>query len=132
MLYSKEQIEQWGSGIPRLLADCKRVGLKEPELLEIGGSFRVNMFRNTEMVSNTTQATQTTTQDVTLSDLDQEVLKVLIKNPRLTQKEIALELGWKIDRVKYYINKLKQQNIIERIGSSQKGYWNLLIDKGMV
>lgn len=132
-------IEQWGSGIPRLLADCKRAGLKEPELLEIGGSFRVNMFRNTEMVSSTTQttqettqATQATTQDVTLSDLDKDVLKILIKNPRLTQKEIALELGWKVDRIKYYINKLKQQKIIERVGSSQKGYWNLLIDKSMV
>lgn len=45
-------IEQWGSGIPRLLENCKSVGLREPELLEIGGSFRVNMFRNTELASN--------------------------------------------------------------------------------
>lgn len=45
-------IEQWGSGIPRLLENCKNAGLKEPELLEIGGSFRVNMFRNTELTLN--------------------------------------------------------------------------------
>ena len=45
-------IEQWGSGIPRLLENCKNAGLREPELLEIGGSFRVNMLRNTELVSN--------------------------------------------------------------------------------
>ena len=45
-------IEQWGSGIPRLLENCKSAGLREPELLEIGGSFRVNMFRNTELASN--------------------------------------------------------------------------------
>ncbi len=45
-------IEQWGSGIPRLLENCKSAGLREPQLLEIGGSFRVNMFRNTELVLN--------------------------------------------------------------------------------
>ena len=45
-------IEQWGSGIPRLLENCKSAGLREPELLEIGGSFRVNMFHNTELGSN--------------------------------------------------------------------------------
>lgn len=45
-------IEQWGSGIPRLLENCKSARLREPELLEIGGSFRVNMFRNTELASN--------------------------------------------------------------------------------
>ena len=45
-------IEQWGSGIPRLLENCKSAGLREPELLEIGGSFRVNMFRNTELSLN--------------------------------------------------------------------------------
>ncbi len=45
-------IEQWGSGIPRLLKNCEKAGLREPELLEIGGSFRVNMFRNTELASS--------------------------------------------------------------------------------
>lgn len=131
-------IEQWGSGIPRLMENCKSAGLREPELLEIGGSFRVNMFRNTEILSETTQTTQgtiqttqaiqdttQTIQDEILTDLDKEVLKLLLKKPEITQKEMALELGWKVERVKYYTNKLKKQNVIERVGSSQKGYWKV-------
>jgi hypothetical protein len=35
-----------------LLENCKSAGLREPEFLEIGGSFRVNMFRNTELATN--------------------------------------------------------------------------------
>ena len=29
-------------------------------------------------------------------------------NPALSQKEIAMELGWTVDRVKYYLNKMKK------------------------
>ena len=42
-------VERWGSGIPRLYENCKNAGLREPELSEKAGCFRVNMFRNTEL-----------------------------------------------------------------------------------
>lgn len=43
LLFSKERLE-------RLMANCISVGLREPELLVFDGSFRVNMFCNTELV----------------------------------------------------------------------------------
>ena len=38
-------------------------------------------------------------------------------------KNIALALRWKKDKVAYCIKKLKAKGYIERIGSSQKGFW---------
>ena len=38
-------MEHWGSGIPRIIRRCKELGLEEPELMEIAGSFRINLFR---------------------------------------------------------------------------------------
>lgn len=38
-------IEQWGTGIPRIIEMCKEYGLKEPEFIEIGMDFRVNLYR---------------------------------------------------------------------------------------
>lgn len=38
-------MEHWGSGIPRIIRRCKELGLEEPELIEIAGSFRINLFR---------------------------------------------------------------------------------------
>lgn len=35
----------WGSGIPRIIRRCKEEGLKEPELLEVSGNFRINLYR---------------------------------------------------------------------------------------
>lgn len=45
-------VEHWGSGIPRLYKNCEQAGLREPELSEKAGCFRVNMFRNTDLVLN--------------------------------------------------------------------------------
>ena len=82
----------------------------------------------------TTQVTQNTTQDTTqvelhiekLSTEDKQVLEIVKQHPNMTQKEIAVELGWKVDRVKYYLSKMKRKNMIRRVGTSQKGHWELV------
>ncbi len=38
-------IEQWGTGIPRIIEASKEYGLQELELIEIGMDFRVNLYR---------------------------------------------------------------------------------------
>ena len=129
-------IEKWGTGIPRILRECKEYGLKKPELIDFDGDFRVNMYRREEKSKTTQTTTQTTTHTTTqittqttikLTKNDHEILQVIQNNPALSQKEIAMELGWTVDRVKYYLNKMKKQEAIRRIGSSHKGYWELLI-----
>lgn len=117
-------IEKWGTGIPRILRECKEYGLKKPELIDFDGDFRVNMYRREEKSKTTQTTTQTT---IKLTKNDHEILQVIQNNPALSQKEIAMELGWTVDRVKYYLNKMKKQEAIRRIGSSHKGYWELLI-----
>lgn len=121
-------IEKWGTGIPRILRECKEYGLKKPELIDFDGDFRVNMYRREEKTKTTQTTTQITTQTtIKLTKNDHEILQVIQNNPSLSQKEIAMELGWTVDRVKYYLNKMKKQEAIRRIGSSHKGYWELLI-----
>lgn len=138
--------DQLGSGVRKLFKYCKYYSGKEPEFVE-GDVFRIIVpleegysFDYGEMDEKTTQATTKTTQGTTqatikttqaiqekLSEEDKTVLAVIKKQPDLTQKEIAAKLGWKVDRVKYYTKKLRQQNIIKREGSSQKGNWEILI-----
>ena len=144
-------IEKWGTGIPKVLRECREYGLPEPELIDFDGDFRVNMFRKTavldvrdifgkkESTTQTTQTTQTTTQTtqtvyngkefvLEFTESDKVILEVIQKNPKLTQKEIAMELDWTVDRVKYYLNKMKKQEVIKRVGSSHNGHWEVLAD----
>lgn len=38
-------MEHWGSWIPSIIRRCREFGLEEPEILEVGGSFRINLYR---------------------------------------------------------------------------------------
>ena len=96
------------------------------------------LFRSTQTTTQTTQTTTQTTQTTTqtalktpsleLTDNDRAILKVIQYNPKLTQREIALELNWSVDRVKYYLNKMKKQAVIKRVGSSHNGHWEMLVE----
>ena len=126
-------IEKWGTGIPRMIRECREYGLPEPKLIDFEGDFRVNMYRKAEIEygvkGKTTQTHQTTQNDtMKLSEDDKAILAIVHDKPTMTQKEYALELGWTVDRVKYYLRKMKTQKIIKRVGSSHNGYWELLID----
>lgn len=143
-------IEKWGSGIPRIYRECKEYGLPEPGLIDFDGDFRVNMYRNvkkefgvntksvqthqTIKVNKTTQTTQTTqtiqttqTESLKLSEDDRAILALVQDKPTMTQKEYALELGWSVERVKYYLRKMKTLQMINRVGSSHNGHWEVLI-----
>ena len=112
----------------------------------MGIALRINLYRNIENINimqdakDTTQATQATqgttqaTRGATQSEFTKEykaVLAVIKNQPDITQKEIAAKLCWKIDRVKYYLNRLKKQNIIRRVGTSQNGHWEMLIEENI-
>ncbi len=38
-------IEAWGSGIPRIIQECKEYGLQEPEFIDADGFLRINLYR---------------------------------------------------------------------------------------
>lgn len=135
-------IEAWGSGIPKLMKNMQDYGLQEPEFLDMDTDLRINLYRNTENVQlGTTQATQTTqvapsttqvSQNIIRDDIqtvigdeDKKILEIIKTNPYTSQREIANVLDWKIDRVKYYLKKMKHEGIVRRVGSSQKGYWEV-------
>ena len=132
-------IEEWGSGIPKLMKAMNEYGLREPEFIDMDIALRINLYRSldnenikktTQATQGTTQATQGTTQatQIRLTEEYKAVLAVIKKQPDITQREIAEKLCWKNDRVKYYISRLKKQNMVRRVGTSQNGYWELLVE----
>lgn len=132
-------IEKWGTGIPRLFEACKEYGLPKPELIDFDGDFRVNMYRRAEsefgvngVTTQTTQTHQTTQKsEQTLSDDDKTILLLVKNNPSMSQREYAAELGWTVERVKYYLRKMKTQNLINRVGNSHSGYWEVTAEVSM-
>ena len=129
-------IEKWGTGIPRLFEACEEYGLPKPELIDFDGDFRVNMYRKVKgefgvngVTTQTTQTHQSTqSKKSTLSDDDKKILELVHNYPSMSQREYANELGWNLDRVKYYLRKMKTQELIKRVGNSHSCYWEVLAE----
>ena len=83
--------------------------------------------RQHKLISTIFLATSVTKKlDHNISQEAKTILQIISQNPDMTQKEIAEKLGWKINRVKYHVNRMRQQNIIKRVGTSHKGHWEVV------
>lgn len=123
-------IEKWGSGIPRILRECSEYGLPEPEFIDFDGDFRVNMYRQLpEKDWSHTDDTKHDTND-TISENDTKVLNLIKENPSITQAELREKLQVSIVTVKRLMADLQKRGLIERQGSSRKGKWIIIGQKG--
>mgnify|MGYP003311612849 CR=1 FL=1 len=54
------------------------------------------------------------------------ILYLIKENPRITQAMMSNKLGFARSTISSNIQKMKEQGIIERIGSDRNGYWKIL------
>ena len=70
---------------------------------------------------------QETTQETTQKTTQEKIINLIKKNPSITQIEMARELNLTRDGISYNIRKLKENGIIERVGSTKNGIWKINI-----
>ena len=73
---------------------------------------------NEMILDDNKNTTQETTQE--------KIIKLIKKNPSITQVEMAKILNLTRDGISYNIKVLKNNGIIDRIGSTKNGLWKIL------
>ncbi len=151
-------IEQWGTGLQRMIRGCREYGVQEPEFVDMGDAFRVIFYRtnigtdienmerfavtDTE-IENTgiesriadTENRETGTEIIedellsVLSDTEKKVAKLILKNPEITQDKMAEVMGMSKNGIRYVMNKLKNKGILVRVGATKKGKWSINLSK---
>ena len=116
-------IESWGTGIKRMFSSCKEYGVREPELLEVGDSFRVNLYRPSYSAVHQSSP-KSSPKDV--NQTQQKILDMILENPKITQTVMAEKLDITPRAVKKNIKELVEKGLVERAGSARKGYWKCL------
>lgn len=121
-------IESWGTGIKRMISSCKEYGIREPELLEIGDSFRVNLYRPSfeevhQKFTKSSPKSSPKSLSPILNPTQQKIVDMIMDNPRITQSAIAEKLSLTTRAVKKSIKELTDKGIIERIGAARGGTW---------
>ena len=88
-----------------------------------GDIFRIIVPLNERKTKET--ITQSATQSTQSDEIKpvQRIIEIIEQNPLLSQKQMAEKLSLNQNTLKYYIKKMREKGIIERVGSSRKGKW---------
>lgn len=151
-------IEQWGTGLQRIIRGCREYGVREPEFVDMGDAFRVIFYRSnietnienmgrvavtgTEIENTGIESRMTGIENIEtgiemiedeslsyLSDTEKKVVKIILKNPEITQDKMAELMGMSKNGIRYVMNKLKNKGILVRVGATKKGKWSINLGK---
>jgi len=126
---NKEEFgEKLGSGFERIKETCEKENAPFPEIKFNENYFYVTFKQSHEYLkmaglAETTQKTPQKTPQKILTGLETKILNEIIKNPRISRREIANILKISPDTVKEYLEKLKKKKVIKRIGPDRGGCW---------
>ena len=98
-------IEQWGSGIQRMIAACHDAGMPTPKLEEIGSRFRVTLF-----ISRTGTPA--------LDLIDQGILNALTGGNGKSTQDVATAIARTPRATRTRLMKLVGLGLVHEIGSS--------------
>lgn len=147
-------IEQWGTGLQRMIRGCREYGVREPEFVDMGDAFRVIFYRSNietnienmgrvavtgaEIENTGIESRMTGIENIEtgiemiegeslsdLSDTEKKVVKIILKNPEITQDKMAELMGMSKNGIRYVMNKLKSRGILVREGATKKGKWSI-------
>ncbi len=117
-------IEQWGTGIRRMITLCSQQNIPEPEFIETNMAFEVIFKR--QLSANYPQLSANYPQ---LSANELKVLKLLEINTPITKKQVVEYLNVSASTAKLVLSKLKKENIIISEGSSRATSYKLNITR---
>ena len=134
-LFMTAFLESWGTGVSRMVEACKAVGLPEPEY-GTDGAFVWITFKRPNSITNSVTLTQhieesgqKTTQKTTqkLTKKQEEILGFLKNNPNASRKDLTENIAdLTEDGVKYNLKRLKELELIRRVGPDKGGFWEII------
>ncbi|MDY2813824.1 MAG: ATP-binding protein [Dorea sp.] len=133
----------WESDIPKIMREMKEYGLREPEFIDMGIGFRINLYRkqdvdpsqqayytsqetNQEPYNASREMNQEKISETELNNTD-KIRNAIAKSPSVTQQELQELTGLSRSGVRYILQQMRAAGKLERIGSTKKGKWILKV-----
>ena len=125
-------IESWGRGFEKTKEECEKTKTPLPEIKISRGGVMIHCTpsENYLKVLGKLGKNQNDTLNGTLNDTLNGTLKLIIEelkiNNKITQTELSEKTSIPLRTLKRYIDILKENGYIERVGSKKAGYWKIL------
>ena len=110
-------IEEWGTGIPRLMREMKEYGLREPEFIDMELAFRVNLYRSGGWKPES--AGKVPESAGKMPEQQEVIYQVILENGYITTTEVAQILSVKQRRARMILKYMSEIGMIRKIGASR-------------
>ena len=130
-------VESWGRGIEKIHRECLSHDMPPPVFdTSMSGlmlTFKANPAHlaaargfSAEAPVESPLTTQETTQETTPKSPQEMIVALLRKQPTMTRRDLAEQLGLSVDGVKYHLDKLRAAGAIRHVGPTKAGHWEVL------
>lgn len=137
VLFKTTFLENWGSGVSRMIRACREANLPEPVYGQ-NASFVWIIFKRPAIAANSEdknglKATQKSGLESRLESglnkTQQKILELIQENPYITYDKISQELGMARSGIAKHIQKLQDAHVIKRVGPDKGGHWEVINSK---
>lgn len=124
--------EKIGSGMERIREYCKKENTPFPDIHFTETHFYVVFKQSREYLKlsakeqETSQITGEKTMEKTREKTREKIIRLIEENSYITVEELAKKTGLTIKGIEWNIKKLKDENILKRIGPDKGGYWKVI------
>ena len=112
-----ELVEQLGSGVPRILESYGKECFR----------FMDNFIRMTFPASEEVVPQSGLVDGLVdgLVESQRKIVELVNANPKISKKEMSKSIGISTTAIDKHIHRLRDKNILKRVGSNRSGYWEL-------
>ena len=121
-------IESWGRGVEKICNALRAESLPMPEYTVNPGDIMIKFTGPEDRIIRVTdKVTNRVTGEVTdkVTDRERQMLQLLIEDPGYTMPQLAEKMTVSRKTVAGYLKSLKEKGIIERIGTTRSGHWEI-------
>lgn len=124
-------IESWWRGIEKICTVCKNDGVFQPEFTVHPQDIMIKFSAPEDRIvrTSTDRVTEKVTERVTekVTEAENQLLALLMEDPAYTYEALSKKLKVSRKTIGGLIKSLKSKNIICRVGSDTKGYWQITL-----
>ena len=117
------EIEQYGSGIKRIINSCLAYNLPHPKFEEIAVGVMVTVFKATQKTGVETRVETGVKTRIKTGEL---ILSLIKEKPSITRDELAKQLNLTIKGIDWNLRKLKNDGQLKRVGPKKGGHWEVM------
>ncbi|WP_394371825.1 ATP-binding protein [Salegentibacter tibetensis] len=119
-------IEQWGSGINRIINSCKEYGLPTPKIEEQNDFMDIEIIRSQDDLQTIKPEVQPIEADYDrLSEEEKQLLLYLLDHNQIVRKEAVQLLKIGETKTEEVFNELMHKKLIERKGKGRATFYKL-------